>query len=174
MEHGLSKVFIGNSKTSVEQTLLRMKELIIKSDTDDKERLVKSTAKNIVAAVPTNDYLGQIKHVVGWVRRNLRYCRDIYGVEELTSPYRVLYNIQAGKNTHSSDCDDFAMLIAALLRSLGFRTRLEAVAVMSPRYDHARTAVFIGGDWCVIEGTKNVPVGYAQKSRLPTMYVEVI
>lgn len=165
---------LGSGQQSVEVTLLRMKEAILRGDTEDKERLIKETAKNIIIGIPTNDYTLQVKTIVGWVRRNLRYCRDLFGVEELTSPYRVLYNIKNGKNTHSSDCDDFATLIAALLRAVGFRTKLEAVAVMCPRYDHARCAVFVGGEWVVIEGTKNVPVGYAQPSQLPVMQVEVI
>ena len=172
MELSLSNIGAGDE--AIKNTLLKMKFLILNSDASDTTRIIKETAKNIVAQIPSNDHYLQIKTVIGWVRRNLKYCRDLFGVEELTSPVRTLYNIKAKVNTHSSDCDDYAMLIAALLRALGFRTRLEAIAVQGPRYDHARAAVYINGEWVVIEGTKNVPVGQAQISRLPIMAVEVI
>ena len=171
----LSKVDIGAGDTSVEATLLFMKQLILKSDMEDKERLIKETAKNIVKDIPSSDHYGQIKAITRWVRLNLKYARDIYGVEELTSPYRIIYNILNGRNTHSSDCDDFAILLAALLRALGFRTRLEAIAVQTQNYNHARMAVYIGGSWVVIEGTKpQYPVGQALPSTMPILAVEVI
>lgn len=170
----LSFLGIGDGDEAIKNTLLQMKHLILNSDKEDSSRIIKETAKNIVKTIPSNDYPLQVKTVVGWVRRNLKYCRDLFGVEELTSPVRILYNIKEGRNTHSSDCDDYSIVIAALLRALGFRTMLQAVSVQGGRYDHARCAVYLKGEWVVIEGTKNIPVGQAQPSQLPIMYVEVI
>lgn len=171
----LYKLGIGHGNNQVEATLLYMKQLIIKSDTEDKERIIKETAKNAVAHVNPSDHLGQVKAIVAHVRKTLPYVRDIHAVEELTSPYRIAYNIREGRNTHSSDCDDHAIYIAALLRVIGFRTRLEALSVQGRNYDHARVSVLLGGKWVVIEGTKRAfPVGQALPSKLPIMAVEVV
>jgi transglutaminase-like putative cysteine protease len=167
----ISKREIGKGAEAVSTTLLYMKDLIIKSDRD---RIVKTTARTIIQPLDPRDHAGQVKAIVAWVRRKFKYVRDIYGTEELTDPVRILYNIQQGINSHSSDCDDFAVLISALLRSIGFRTRLEAVGVDSPYYNHARLSVFLDGKWQGIEGTKNTPVGYSQPSVPQIMVVEVV
>jgi transglutaminase-like putative cysteine protease len=147
-----------------------MKEMVQKTD---KDRIVKETASALIAKIQPQNLLMQVKVITGWVRRNLHYVRDIYGVEELTNPVSVLYNIRAKKNSHSSDCDDYAMLLAALFRSVGFPTRLEALAVNNTQYDHARVSVLIGDTWYPVEGTKNTEVGYGLQSRLPIMAVEI-
>ena len=166
----ISKREIGSGSNGVAATLLYMKKLIIDSD---KDRIVKETAKNIVKDIDPKDHLGQAKAIVAWVRKHFKYVRDIYNVEELTDPVVILHNLKNGVNSHSSDCDDFAILISALLRSIGFRTRLEAVGIGQEYYNHARLSAFIVDKWYTIEGTKNVPVGYAQPSVIPIMFVEV-
>jgi transglutaminase-like putative cysteine protease len=167
----ISKTEIGRGNASIANTLRYMKKLVIDSDND---RVVKETAKNIIKSVDPRDHKRQVDVIVGWVRKNFRYVRDIYGVEELTSPQNILHAMEKGRNDYSSDCDDFAVLIAALLRSVGFRTRLEAVGVGSQYYNHARLSVAVDGAWLGIEGTKTTPVGYAQPSDIPIMSVEVL
>jgi transglutaminase-like putative cysteine protease len=167
----ISKVEIGRSSAAIATTLLYMKDLVIRSDRD---RIVKETAKNIINNIDPRNYAAQVSAIVEWVRRNFKYTRDIYGVEELTDPVTILHSMAEGKNNYSSDCDDFATLIAALLRVIGFHTRLEAVGVGSPWYNHARLSVFYGEAWHCIEGTKNTPVGYAQPSVPQIMSVEVV
>lgn len=161
---------ISDGDEGVRSTLLHMKEMVLKTD---KDRTVKQTAVDLIKNIPPQNLLMQAKTITGWVRRNLHYVRDIYGVEELTNPVTVLYNIKAKKNSHSSDCDDYAMLLSALLRSVGFPTRLEAVATNGPFYDHARVSVNIGGHWLPIEGTRNLPVGVGLQTQLPVMAVEI-
>jgi transglutaminase-like putative cysteine protease len=168
----ISNVEIGRGPDAIASTLLYMKKLIINSDAD---RIVKETAKNIVRNVNPKDHVGQVAAVVSWVRKNFKYVRDIYGVEELTAPEVILRSMAAGKNDYSSDCDDFAVLIAALLRSIGFRTRLEALGVGSQFYNHARLSVQVQGVWQAIEGTRpTAPVGQALPSSIPIMLVEVL
>ena len=167
----IHKVEEGKGPESVRATLLYMKNLVINSD---KDRIVKTTARTIIKDILPSNHELQVQTIVAWVRRKFKYVRDIYGVEELTDPVRILYNIQRGENSHSSDCDDFAVLIAALLRSVGFRTRLEALAVNSKFYNHARMSVYLNGTWVTIEGTRNVPIGDKLPSIIPIMFVEVI
>jgi len=168
---GLEKFTIGRGPESVKATLLYMKQMVLKSDSD---RIVKSTAHEIIRNIYPGDHLQQVKAITGWVRRKLHYVRDIYGVEEVTNPATMLHNISKGLLSHSSDCDDYAVLLSALLRSVGFPTRLEALAVNGARYDHARVSAYVLGKWLPIEGTKNaLEVGVGLPSKLPVMAVEV-
>ena len=167
----LSVFPISGNVDGVKSTLLNMKEMVFKTD---KDRIVKETASSLIKKIPPSNLLMQVKIITGWVRRNLHYVRDIAGVEELTNPTTILYNIREGRQTHSADCDDYAILISALLRSIGFVTRLEAVAVNENRYNHARVSVLIGELWFPIEGTRNTEVGFALPTNLPILYVEVV
>lgn len=56
------------------------------------------------------------------------------------------------------DCDDIAVLVAALLRSLGAQVRLTAIQSTTPEeYDHVFTEVQTDDGWIPIDIT--VPVG---------------
>src|SRR4051812_33399644 len=63
--------------------------------------VVRQSAINIFRnyGVPAKDRLGEIASLFDWVRRNIRYTRDIYRVELLHTARRML-ELRAG------DCDD--------------------------------------------------------------------
>lgn len=170
----INKLFQHQGVPGIKQTLKAMRTLILLTD---QNRIIKTKAKEIVADISPNDELGQINAIFSWVQKNMKYVRDIYGVEELTRPDRVVYNILNGEVSHSSDCDDYAMLLSALLRSIGFSTRVEAVAVQTTEgYDHARAAVFsrVKNEWLVLEGTRpGVQPGFRLPSKLEILAVEV-
>ena len=170
----INKVFQSEGVEGIKQTLRAMRTMILLTD---QNRIIKEQAIRIIADVAPNDELGQITTIFSWVQKNMKYVRDIYGVEELTRPDRVVYNILNGEVSHSCDCDDYAMLLSALLRSIGFSTRVEALAVQSTEgYDHARAAVFskVKNTWLPLEGTRpGVQPGYGLPSRLPILAVEI-
>jgi len=171
----ITKVWQEEGEEGVKQTLERMRQFIIESD---ENRIIKQKAREIVDGIPPNDELRQIQAIFDWVRANLKYVRDIYGVEEVTRPDKIVHSIANNLNEHSSDCDDFAVLLSALLRAIGFRTRLEALAVNQDiGYDHARAAVFVQSldRWLPLEGTKpNVVPGFGLKSRRPIWALEAL
>src|SRR5215813_8572901 len=68
---------------------------------------------------PKNRF-GEVCALFDWVRRNIRYTRDIFRVELLHSPRRML-ELQAG------DCDDMTILLGAMLMSTGHPVRLALV-----------------------------------------------
>ena len=63
------------------------------------------------------DRLGEVCALFNWVRRNIRYTRDIFQVELLHSARRML-ELRAG------DCDDMTILLGAMLKSTGHPVRL--------------------------------------------------
>ncbi len=163
-------------KKGIEDILKKMRELILETDIKDKDRIIKSTARKIIKNIDPKNWKGQLKAIFRWVKSNVKYVRDIHGIEELTRPDILLKSVLEGKEIHSSDCDDIAMLLAAMLRSIGFKVRLEAIALKSNKYNHARVAVQNPDNkrWIVLEGTsKKARVGFRFPSKLPVMYVIV-
>lgn len=170
----LIKTEQGKGDEGIKNTLIAMKQLVI--DTDQ-NRIVKQTAQKIIKNISPTDHIGQIKAIFSWVKNNMKYVRDIRGVEELTRPDITIQSIEKGEYLHSADCDDFAMLLSALLRAVGFQTRLEAVAIKSDKqYDHARVSVYNPdtAKWICLEGTKkNSEIGYKLPSKRPPLGVIV-
>ena len=170
----ITKVWQSDGEAGIKQTLRRMQELVISSDAN---RVIKQKAREIILKLSPTDELGQIQAIFRWVQQNLMYVRDIYGVEEITSPDKIVHSVINGLNQHSSDCDDFAILLSALLRAVGFRTRIEALAInQADGYDHARAAVFVKtlNKWWPLEGTKSaVEAGYGLPSKMTILAMEV-
>lgn len=109
---------------------------------------IRNLAIEIVGQVAPKDYAAEAAAVQAWVKRCIRYVRDVAGVETLTPP---VYTI----GLKSGDCDDQAMLVAALLTSIGARTRFVAIGPIASMFRHVYTEVFIPGrGWLPIETTE--------------------
>ncbi len=172
----INELYQRKGKNGVIDILLAMKKVVLDNDKWDKERITKETAKNITKDREPRDEIGIISDIFHWVKTNVKYYRDIKGKEEITYPYLILQAIRDNRNFYSSDCDDIAVLLSALLRSIGFRTRLEVVALRIPQYNHARCSVYSEtlNKWLTLEGTsKSSKVGDAFPSRLAILMVEV-
>lgn len=128
--------------------------------------IVWDTTKVLLNAnsVEPKDYLGEIRAVQTWIQNNVRYTHD--NKEVFITPTRML--IDWGRGAGGGDCDDLAMLAAAMLRSIGYRT---AVIIVDGNgggiWSHAMAAVKtprsmapFGKAWIPIELTKVVPLGW--------------
>jgi len=141
-----------HGESGIRQTLYAIKKLVIESD---KHRIVKETAKNIITECSPDDQFCIVSAIANWINRKVKYVKDINGVEEITAPYIILEQLKTGNNEYSSDCDDIAALACALLRAVGFKTRIEAIAHKSDFYNHARCSVFIRKKgWLALEITR--------------------
>ena len=79
---------------------------------------VREAAEHIVRSVPARDLQAEARAVESWIRVHLRYTRDGLDVETLKTPERMLAEI-ASQGKTIGDCDDAAVLGAALLLALG-------------------------------------------------------
>jgi hypothetical protein len=107
--------------------------------------------------VPAKDRFGEICSLFDWVRRNVRYTRDIFRVELLHTPRRML-ELQAG------DCDDMTILLGAMLLSTGHPVRIVLVGFRRNRphlYSHIYPEVFVHGRWLALDATMPRPIGWA-------------
>ena len=100
------------------------------------------------------DFAGEARRVFMFVRDEIRYIRDIDGVETLHAADWVL-RLRAG------DCDDKAILLAALLLSIGHTVRFKAVAFDPGDFSHVWTQDCLGGQWVDMEPTELLAFGQA-------------
>jgi transglutaminase-like putative cysteine protease len=134
-------------------------------------RLIREGAKSLsvrqhaiavlrAAAICQKDYLGEIGALLSWVQRNVRYTRDPHKVETLHSADRML-QFRAG------DCDDMAVLLGALLKSVGHPVRIVITGpdARRPRlFSHVYLEAFHRGKWIPLDPTMPHAMGWAPKT----------
>lgn len=81
---------------------------------------IRQLALQITQGLDAHDKAGQIAAILDWVKQNIDF-RGEYK-ETIQSPMVTAFKLKGG------DCDDHSTLIAALLKSLGFKTRFNTVA----------------------------------------------
>jgi transglutaminase-like putative cysteine protease len=107
--------------------------------------------------VRPKDRYGEAWALFDWVRRNIRYTRDIFRVELLHTARRML-ELRAG------DCDDMTILLGAMLISTGHPVRLVLAGFRQNKphsYSHIFPEVLIGKRWVAIDATVDKPMGWS-------------
>lgn len=107
--------------------------------------------------VRPKDRAGEVRALFDWVRRNIRYTRDVFRTELLHSARRML-ELRAG------DCDDMSILLGAMLVSTGHPVRLVLAGFRPNRphaYSHIYPEVNLKGLWIPIDATIDRPMGSA-------------
>lgn len=99
------------------------------------------------------DFTGEVERLHKFVRDEIRYVKDINGVETVHDTDRIL-KYMAG------DCDDKSILLASLLESIGHPARLVAIAIKSGQYCHVYVETLIGKTWVPLEATEPVAMGW--------------
>lgn len=108
------------------------------------------------AGVKPKDRMGEVCALFDFVKRNIRYTRDIFRVELLHSARRML-ELRAG------DCDDMTILLGAMLLSTGHPVRLVLAGFRPNRphaYSHIYPQVNVHGRWIAIDATVDKPIGW--------------
>lgn len=129
---------------------------------------IRHLSMRLVAHCPPKNEICEIINIHRFVRDKIRYIKDIDGVETLTTPEKTL-------ETGAGDCDDKSTLIAAMLGSIGYKTRFVAVGPMPKIFTHVLAEVYSPktGRWLALETTEPVKAGWYPK-RLKYRLVEKI
>lgn len=110
-------------------------------------------ATSVVFLVPQHDDLGEVRALFEYVRDNIRYQRDVSGVETLANPSLTLQR-QVG------DCDDQSTLLATLLEAAGYPTRFVIASYNDPRvFEHVFIQVWVNGEWIDCDPTEPNALG---------------
>lgn len=115
---------------------------------------IRLLAQRLVSGLRQKDFVGEVRAIHAFVRDRIRYVKDVHNVETLQSPEVTL-------RLGSGDCDDKAMLAAALLESIGHPARFVAVGFQPNRLSHVLVETRIGARWIPFETTEPVTLGWA-------------
>jgi Transglutaminase-like superfamily len=95
-------------------------------------------ARRIVHDVPGKAYERELQALYIWVREHVRYRKDPFGLEWLQKPERTV-------SERAGDCDDMAILLAALAGALGHQWRFVTVGPASGSQRHIAAQVSADG-----------------------------
>lgn len=125
---------------------------------------VRELALSLVRHNGSKDWIGEVKSLHEFVRDEIRYVRDINGVETVQTP-EVTLEIGQG------DCDDQSVLLASMLESIGHPTRFVAIGFKPFHYSHVMAETKIGDKWVSVETTEPVDIGWRPPRVLNRMVV---
>lgn len=134
-------------------TLKEMRRLV---DAGKENPVIRQAALYLVRDLRQKDYNSEIERLFNYVKNNIRYVRDIHGVELLHTPENLL-KIKQG------DCDDKSVLIASLLESIGHKTRFKVIGQKQNSFSHVYVEVFNKGKWIALETTEDFRLGEAYR-----------
>jgi transglutaminase-like putative cysteine protease len=133
-------------------------KLMARAASDGKKHLnVRIAALEITQPIQQRDFISEVKSLHAFVRDRIRYVRDVAGVETLQTPERTLA-LKAG------DCDDKSILLAALLESIGHKTRFHAVGFAPGKFSHVYPEVRVRTSWLPLEVTEPWEPGRAPRA----------
>lgn len=148
-------------RAGVRHTLRIMRGLIDEYKTDPD---MISTAVSLVFLHPEKHEAREVGALFQFVQRNIRYTRDVYGVETVANPLITLAR-------KVGDCDDKTTLFCTLCESIGYPTRLVMAGYQSADFEHVYCQVFADGNWLDADTTENSPLGVAPPSPV-VLFVE--
>lgn len=137
-------------------TLEAMRKLAVDGSKDLEVREAAIQAVR-AAGARGHDTLAELAAVYRFVRDDVEFRNDIVGVETVQSP-RYTLHVRAG------DCDDRAVLLVALARSLGLPATLRFRAIGTPqsrgRFSHVYVMANAGGHDIALDPTyQSMPFG---------------
>jgi hypothetical protein len=135
-------------------TIGKLRELVHQGMTD---QFINRQAMAIVraAGVREFDFLGEIRAIYEWTRRNIRFFKDIDGVETLRTAREII-------TVGGGDCDDInATLMPALLATIGHSVRLVTIS-SDPQAPEAFSHVYCqvqlsDGRWLDLDAARRDP-----------------
>jgi len=116
-----------------------------------KDIVVRTTAEKIVQYIAPKDYEREVKAIYNFVVRRLRYTKDIHRVETVHTARELLR-----RHKKAADCDDFVILIGALLQSIGHPIRIVIIGnnyLDKSDYSHIYLQVLAGKKWVSLDGS---------------------
>lgn len=140
---------IAEGKRGTIQTLQMMAKLAIAGS---KDLDIRDTATELVQGLDQKDFFGETCVLTEFVRDKIRYVRDIRDVETIHYAPTIL-------NKARGDCDDKAILLSALLLSIGHHPRFVAAAIRPDEYFHVWVQDLLNGNWLDLETTEPIQCG---------------
>ncbi|MCS7231743.1 MAG: transglutaminase-like domain-containing protein [Elusimicrobiota bacterium] len=95
--------------------------------------------------------------VFNFLKKKIRFLRDIYKIETVKTLKHIVEEIQK-KGKLVGDCDDLSMLIAGVLKSIGYPVRFVVTATPgSEKFNHIFVEANIDNNWYPLDLTLPLP-----------------
>jgi hypothetical protein len=136
------------SEGKVDRNVGELKRLL-ESRVETGNSRVRDKATVLAAKYPGDHTIGQISEIYDYLkngdssRRNWAYVPDPRGIDYFSYANETLRNGEEADCVGAGDCDDFAILMSALLESVGGATRI-ILAHNNSTGGHAYTEVYLG------------------------------
>lgn len=127
---------------------------------------IRQLAVELTGNQASRDRPGNVRALWLFVRAFIKFMPDVRNVETLHTPIRLLKN-------RAGDCDDQALLLAALLESIGQGTRFVAMGFEAGRFSHVLTETWLGGQWVPLETTVERSFGWNPPGQVERMVLHV-
>lgn len=137
----------------VMHTLRAMRSLV---DAGRVMPIIRQQAVALTAYLPQKDYISEIRAIFDYVCDEIRYVRDVFGVETLHSPDVIL-------RLKSGDCDDKSVLLASMLESIGHRCVFVSCGPAPDKMVHVYVRAWCRGKWIDCDATEPHPLGWRPK-----------
>lgn len=143
---------IGAGDIGTAATLRKMRQLVNASLTDP---VVVQTARSLAAQTFPRDRDSQAQLIKEYLSEHFYFVADPRGVELLTTPRFMLQDI-AKRNIATGDCDEAAILGAALGKAIGLPARFVVLGfgVVGASFAHVYTILRGGSRWFSLDVTK--------------------
>jgi transglutaminase-like putative cysteine protease len=141
---------IPNGPAGAIVTMRAMRQLV-RDAVRDPQQQIREAALNILRGI--NTFSAQASSIQAWVQGNIEYRRDPPDVELVQTP-QVTLQLRAG------DCDDQAVLTAALLQATGHPSQFIAVGMNGNPLSHVLAQTLIGTSWVAVETIERRPMGW--------------
>lgn len=105
-----------------EKTIREMWKLV---NTDFKAESLRNIAVEVVRNVPPKDYFGEADALFRFVKGTIKYQRDPEGAERIADSFVTLQD-------RVGDCDDHAILLASMAKSIGLPVRFATLNSRMP------------------------------------------
>lgn len=128
---------------------------------------IREKALELTRYLRPKDWGGQVHALFEFVRDQIRYTRDVFGVETVHTPEQIL-------KTEQGDCDDKSILLAALLQSIGHPAQFVAVGFrQAGQFEHVFVQTKMGQRWISLDATEPVRMGW-EPPRIVTRMIETV
>lgn len=146
----VSNLSFGDAGTA--QTVAAMRRLVNDSLTDP---VVVGTGRSIAASCVPRDIDCQISQIAEWARDHFMFVRDPGGVETLSTP-RFMLDTIATRVYAQGDCDEAAILTAAIGKSIGIPARFILLGFAGPTGPMAHVFTSLRGSrsWISLDVTR--------------------
>lgn len=108
---------------------------------------------SIIFLMPQHDQFAEVEAIFNFVRGQIRYMRDVVGVETLATPQMTM-------RRRVGDCDDQSTLLCTLCEAAGYPTRFVLAGYNGPEFEHVYCQIFLNGDWINADPTESHALGW--------------